>query len=106
MERNNTNANALREQGIGGAANETTSDSHLTDMGAVVKADLLNGRRVRPFDYVPEQRPAFWAAIIGLMDQLPIVQQWETLGERHLAGTRIRARVFLIPAAVRKGVAK
>jgi hypothetical protein len=49
MERNNTNANALREQGIGGAANETTSDSHLTDMGAVVKADLLNGRRVRPF---------------------------------------------------------
>lgn len=101
-----TNANALGQEGTGGNARNTISEADFTDISAAVKADLLNGRRVRPFDYEPEQRPAFWAAIIGLMDQLPIVQQWETLGERHLAGTRIRARVFLIPAAVRKGVAK
>jgi hypothetical protein len=99
-----TNSNALGQEGTGGNARNTISEANFTDISAAVKADLLNGRRVRAIDYEMEQRPAFWAAIIGLMDRLPIIQRWETLGERHLAGTRLRVRVFLIPAEVRKGL--
>ena len=80
--------------------------AHITpsDFSAFIEVALLNGRRVRALDYEPEQRPMFWAAIIGLMDCLPIIQRWETIGERHLAGTRMRARVFFIPVDVRKGL--
>lgn len=95
-----------RPQTTEASALDKRYSTSLPDLTVAVKADLLNGCRVRPFDYEPEQRPAFWAAIMGLMDCMPIIQRWETLGERHLSGTRIRARVFLIPSEVRKGVAK
>lgn len=80
--------------------------AHFTppDFSVSLKAELLNGRRVRALDYAPTSRPAFWGAILCLMDCLPIVQRWETIGERHLAGTRLRSRVFFIPADVRQGL--
>lgn len=74
------------------------------EMAERLRVRLLNGRTIRAIDAVKHDRPAFWAALTQLRDELPIIERWETLGERHLAGTRLRTRVFLIPDSVRKGL--
>jgi len=78
---------------------------NFTVVSEKLNARLLDGHEVRAIDFMPEQRAAFWAALAILRDELPIVERWKTLGERHMAGTRLRVKVFYIPQDVRKSMA-
>ncbi|QLH50485.1 MAG: hypothetical protein HWD57_12365 [Candidatus Accumulibacter cognatus] len=60
-----------------------------------IKARILAGEIVGATDYPESDRPLFWAAIAIVQDDMPRVRPfWQTTDEQHVAGTRVRQKLF------------
>ena len=86
------NANHSGVGAVGKAS--TTSEMHLTELSAAVKADLLKGEDVRLIDFAPENRSQVIGIVAALRDELPVTCRWVTIRESHLSETRLRAKSY------------
>lgn len=85
------NAPALHEEKTSARdkAHSITPDS--------LMARLQAGEVVTAADYHEADRPAFWSAIVIVLDDLPCVRStWRTVNEQYVNGIRTRQRVFAI----------
>lgn len=91
------------ETGAGQGAHLQTQlhDGILAHVYAAIKQRVTAGETVAPSDFAEHERPAFWAAIPQLRDELPNLKPgWKTVRELHLAGIRVRMRTFRLRGAV------
>ncbi|MCM8597291.1 MAG: hypothetical protein NFW04_01325 [Candidatus Accumulibacter sp.] len=62
-----------------------------------LKTRIQAGEMVTATDYHEADRPAFWSAIVIVLDDLPCVRStWRTIDEQHVNGIRTRQKMFRI----------
>lgn len=62
-----------------------------------LKARIQAGEVVTATDYHEADRPAFWSAIVIVLDDMPRVRPiWRTISEQHVDGVRTRQKMFRI----------
>ena len=79
----------------------TSSPDIVAPVLARIKARIQNGETVSPADFEECERPAFWAAIPLLRDELPNLKPgWKTVQEYHVDGLRLRQRTYRLRGSI------
>lgn len=99
-ERTLSNDDARVEPGDESKQKQTDADiiAHVLDS---IKSRVMVGESVSATDYPEADRPAYWAAIALLRDELEHLKPaWRTIEERHIDGRRLREKVYRLRGSI------